>query len=274
MRHGMAIPMADVDDHARNGSGVSGGSGGNGGNGAGSPAGWGELDQLMLGSGPVEDFLAKTACLAAAVIEPPAHCGITFQHGNRPMTVAHSDPRAAAVDESQYERAEGPCLQAMFTGKPVVVSDLATELRWPHYTERALNEHGVRSSLSLPLLVDGASTGALNLYCSDVAAFGQVERAHAQAFAQHVGAALTVLLREARHAQLDDDLRRALASRAVIDQAIGILMAQQHCDADTAFGLLRAASQHRNRKLREVATDLVAGISGVPPQPGPFREPN
>ncbi|MGH8891431.1 MAG: GAF and ANTAR domain-containing protein [Acidothermaceae bacterium] len=238
------------------------------------PMGWDELDQLMLGSGPVETFLGNTARLATAVVEPPAFCGITLQRGSHPITVAHSDPRAAAVDETQYEQAEGPCLQALSTGELVEVCDLATESRWPRYTARALSEQGVRSSLSLPLVVDGVSTGALNLYCLTANAFGAADGARAQAFTQHAAAALTVVLREARHAQLDDDLRQALASRAVIDQAIGVLMAQQRCDPDTAFGLLRAASQHRNRKLREIAIDLVAGVSGVPPQPGPFREPN
>jgi AmiR/NasT family two-component response regulator len=77
----------------------------------------------------------------------------------------------------------------------------------------------------------------------------------------------------ARDAALTDQLRDALASRSVIDQALGILMDQQRCDADQAFELLRNASQHRNRILRDAAADIVRAVSGREPHPGPFPEP-
>ena len=58
-----------------------------------------------------------------------------------------------------------------------------------------------------------------------------------------------------------------MVSSSIIDQAIGILMGQQRCNATTAFDLLRQASQHRNRKLRDIAADIIANVSGQPPQP-------
>ena len=69
---------------------------------------------------------------------------------------------------------------------------------------------------------------------------------------------------------LTDQLRASLASRAVIDQAIGVIMAQQRCTATDAFAILRTASQNRNLKLRQVAEQLVTGITGHPPQEPPF----
>jgi AmiR/NasT family two-component response regulator len=51
----------------------------------------------------------------------------------------------------------------------------------------------------------------------------------------------------------------------VIDQALGILMAQQRCSADEAFALLRTHSQNNNRKLRDVAADLITRVTGQPP---------
>jgi AmiR/NasT family two-component response regulator len=60
-----------------------------------------------------------------------------------------------------------------------------------------------------------------------------------------------------------------LGSRAVIDQALGVIMAQQRCDSHEAFALLRHASQNRNRKLRDVATDVITGVSGKPPEAPP-----
>ncbi|MGD9705779.1 MAG: ANTAR domain-containing protein [Acidimicrobiia bacterium] len=66
------------------------------------------------------------------------------------------------------------------------------------------------------------------------------------------------------------DLTRALASRPVIDQAIGILMERHRCPAEDAFRRLRAESQHRNVKLRDVAFELVRAVGGVEPTPPPF----
>ena len=63
-------------------------------------------------------------------------------------------------------------------------------------------------------------------------------------------------------------MEKALSSRTVIDQAIGILMGEQRCDAGTAFELLRTHSQNNNRKLRDVAIDLVTRVSGRPPVSG------
>jgi hypothetical protein len=74
--------------------------------------------------------------------------------------------------------------------------------------------------------------------------------------------------------KLTTQLRAALTSRAAIDQAIGILMAQQRCTAEQAFEILRTASQNRNVKLRHVAADIVTGLTGHPPQPPPFRSPD
>ena len=56
-----------------------------------------------------------------------------------------------------------------------------------------------------------------------------------------------------------------MASRRVIDQAIGVIMAQNRCTGDEAFEVLRRASQHRNVKLRQIAADVVTSVSGQPP---------
>lgn len=148
----------------------------------------------------------------------------------------------------------------------VLVEDLVVEERWGEYRAAVL-AHGVRSSLSLPL-TDGAP-GALNFYATRPRAFGETEREYAQRFAAEASRALTLANRMARQGELTTQLKAALASRTTIDQAIGVIMGQNRCDADHAFGLLRAASQNRNVKLRTVAAEIVAAVSGKPPIPGP-----
>src|SRR3954451_20171518 len=161
----------------------------------------------------------------------------------------------------------------MSTGYIVNVSDVAAETRWDGYPAHAL-AHGVDSSRSLPLSHQNQPVGALNLYAATPRAFDGADNvARATAVAGQVKAVLSVVLRQADLVQLTDHLKAALTSRSAIDQAIGILMAQQHCTAGEAFDVLRSASQNRNRKLRDVAADIVTSTSGQPPQPHPFADP-
>jgi GAF domain-containing protein len=230
-----------------------------------------ELANLMLATPSMEQLLDDVAKLAAAVVWPAA-CGITLRRDRQPVTVASSGPLASLVDEDQYTAGEGPCLHSLSSGLVVTVPDLHAEGRWGTYRDRALG-HGVRSSMSLPLFVDGQSRGALNLYSTQPHAFGPAERDRAEAFAAHTATALTLVTRQANQTQLTEQLRAALASRSVIDQAIGILMAQDRCGQREAFARLRRASQRQNRKLRDIAVDVVEAVGGGNDAPAPFNEP-
>jgi GAF domain-containing protein len=227
---------------------------------------YGQLLGLLVESPDMDAFLDKMVRLAAEVITPAAACGLTVRRDGHPFSAACSNDVAAQVDEIQYGTDEGPCLDALRGAGVVQVDDLSQEERWNSYRPHAI-AHGVISSLSLPLIIDGENLGALNLYSATPAAFAGPQREHAEAFAAQCAAALTVGLRQVRQAQLQHQLAEAMVSSSIIDQAIGILMGQQRCNATTAFDLLRQASQHRNRKLRDIAADIIANVSGQPPQP-------
>ena len=232
-----------------------------------------ELANLMIETTSVTDLLDEVCRLATSVLTPPASCGITLENDHQPRTVTSSDPRAARVDEVQYGQGDGPCLEAVRTGQITVVTDLTEEHRWGLYPAHAMC-HGVRSSLSLPLAVNGRTRGALNLYATTPHAFGVDQQHRAEVFASQASATLTVAVRQAEQTQLTAQLREALATRAVIDQALGVLMAGQHTDHDGAFTLLREASQRQNRKLRDVAHEIVQAVTGHPPPPTPFNDPS
>ncbi|TDD67430.1 ANTAR domain-containing protein [Jiangella aurantiaca] len=234
------------------------------------------VQNLLLDAPRVEQFLTELAKLAADVVEPPASCGITTSYDGQPRTIVSSDPRAAQVDEGQYAGGWGPCVHSLATGEVVEIADQESDPRWPEYRVHAI-ALGVRSSLSLPLSVNGEVVGAMNLYDFDEPeAFDIQNRRRAETFAAQASTALTLALRQAHDAELADQLEQALATRSVIDQAVGILMAQQRCAADQAFALLRKHSQNNNLKLRTVAERLVAKVSGQPaPQVAAFqRRPN
>jgi GAF domain-containing protein len=232
-----------------------------------------EMQALLLGTETIQDFLTELAGLAIQTVGEGLSCGITLQPNGRPMTVASTDALAAEVDEVQYGLDQGPCLHALRSGTLVSIEDLASDQRWAAYAATAL-QHGVRSSLSLPLSSGSNTTiGAFNLYSQVAGSFGQAATRRAERFAQSASGALSIAIRLADHIALTDQLRASLASRAVIDQAIGVLMAQRRITAAEAFAILRTTSQNRNIKLRAFAAQIVEGAGALPPLPPPFDPP-
>jgi AmiR/NasT family two-component response regulator len=101
----------------------------------------------------------------------------------------------------------------------------------------------------------------------------ELQARHAERFAQSASIAVGIAARMAQQAVLTDQLRASLASRSVIDQAPGVIMGEERPTAEEAFEILRAVSQNRNIKLRQVAENVVCRVTGRPPQPPPFGPP-
>lgn len=229
------------------------------------PSAAAELQQLLLDTDSLTDFLTEMSRYAANTIRPGLSCGITLSRDGRPFTVAGSDDTATNLDKVQYGH-NGPCLTAMRTGEVVTINDLATEGRWDDYRLDALT-HGIGSVLSVPLLISPGENGALNLYSHQPWVFTPDQVRRAEGFAGEATRALRLAWRLADKVELTGHLEAALSSRTIIDQALGIVMGQNRCTADEAFEILRAASSHRNTKLRDIAHDIIARISGKPPEP-------
>ena len=223
-----------------------------------------DLQDLLLATEDVENFLTHLIALAVASIGGDISAGVTVARDGHPATVASSDERAAQYDEVQYSHDDGPCLTAMRARKMVLIEDLAEDERFGPYRARAL-ALGVRSSLSLPLDGGMHGIGALNLYSRRTHAFGPRAQSEAKRFADEASRALSLAVRLAHHVEISEQLREALTSRTVIDQTIGIIMGQNRCDAEVAFGVLRTASQNRNVKLKVVAAEIITAVSKKPP---------
>ena len=216
-----------------------------------------ELAGLLLSTDSFTDLVHGLAELSVRTVEPAATCGITLTTDDRVMTVAAADDLAAELDEQQYEHDAGPCVQALYAGEVVDAPDLSVESRWGSYP-RIARSHGIEAVLSTPLIVDGRSIGVLNLYSRSSHSFEPHHRQLAALLAGQAAIAIIAALRHYDEVTLTDNLRIALASRSVIDQAIGIVMARRRCTPSDAFASLRAVSQRRNTKLRVVAADLVS----------------
>jgi GAF domain-containing protein len=219
-----------------------------------------ELAALLLSTESFDDLLRGVAELSVQLVDGASTASITLAERGRVITVAAADPIATQIDEHQYERGAGPCLDALRTASVVHVADLRGERRWTGF-DSVMRSHGMTSVLAVPLVVRDGAVGVLNLYAGADAGFAERDRQLAQALAAHAAVALTAALRTYDHVSLTDNLRIALSSRSVIDQAIGIVMSRERCSADEAFDVLRKVSQQRNTKLRHVATELVTAIA-------------
>ncbi|MFC0623686.1 GAF and ANTAR domain-containing protein [Kribbella deserti] len=233
------------------------------------------LESVLLSGPSLEDFLLTLAGSAARLVEPSASSGITTYYDGNPRTLVTSDRRAAQVDELQYETGLGPCLHCLATGEIVDVPDLSTDPRWGDYGKRAV-EMGVQCSLSVPLMVDGHTVAALNIYGYDQPrSIGPEQQQRALVLADQATSAIGFAVRFVKQTEMAEQLEQAMAARSVIDQAIGVLMGQQRCDANTAFELLRTHSQNNNQKLRDVAAGIITRITGHPPTaPAQFETGN
>jgi GAF domain-containing protein len=218
-----------------------------------------ELAELLVDEQPLEALLQRVVDLAVAAVPGCAGAGVTLMDGDRPSTAAHSDERVLAVDRQQYEAGDGPCLDAIRHRVLHRVDLDAAQQRWPDFAEpaRAL---GVRSFLAAPLVAGGRAVGSLNLYGTAAHAFDPPDDVLVQLFCGQASVALANARLYSRATALNAQLEQALSSRAVIEQAKGVLMARHGTGPDEAFQQLRSWSQQRNRKLRDVAAEVVATI--------------
>lgn len=221
------------------------------------------LAGVVLGQTDLNATLEEVTRIAVRAVPPAVGASITTSLSGRPATVAASDSWAQDLDEMQYAEHEGPCLDCWRTGTVFRVRDLADDTRWPFYGPRA-TALGARSSVSVPMSSEGKIVGALNLYSREVDAFSTEAVSLGELIAAHAGMAVQVATAFFGHRELADQLREAMESRAVIEQAKGILMSAHKVTAEEAFELLRKRSQDRNVKLRLLATEVVE--TGVLPE--------
>jgi GAF domain-containing protein len=215
-----------------------------------------ELSGLLLDSEPLSATLQRVAELARTAVPGCTAAGVTLLQGDRPLTAAATDELTLEVDTRQYAADEGPCLDAARHGRVNRVDLREADQRWPDFAAHA-REVGIRSYLAAPLVVRETSIGSLNLYSASSDGFDALDDALVGLFCAQASIALANAQLYDRTTTLAEQLRTAMASRALIEQAKGVLMAQHRVDADAAFVLLRERSQRANRKLRDVAQQLL-----------------
>jgi GAF domain-containing protein len=173
--------------------------------------------------------------------------------------VTASDAATGRIEAEQAEAEEGPCYEAFQRRQALAVEDLEQEReRWPRYVEVAVAQ-GRRSVLGVPLVADGTAIGVLDIHNRHTHAWEDDEREAAVLLAD-MAAGYVANLRELEDSRrIAAQLRTALDSRVVIEQAKGVIATRRSVDMEEAFHVLRRASQSTNRKLHDVARDVAEG---------------
>ena len=183
---------------------------------------------------------------------------VSARHGDDLATIAATDQRVIPLDDAQYETGEGPCLQVLDQEDPIMLEDASVSGdQWEHFS-RTAGDLGIYSTLSMHLPVDsGELAASLNLYSKRHLDLGDQHITAAVPYAQQLAAAIISVDAHRSTATLARNLAEAMRSRAVIEQAKGILMADERIDEYEAFKRLAKISQTTNLKLRHVARRLV-----------------
>lgn len=221
-------------------------------------------EEVVLELPAVEQTLTDAVHAAAAGVG--LSCGITYRARYGVVTVASSDDRASAVDEIQYGAGHGPCLEALQTAQAVRVDDLNTETRWGHYRDRAL-QAGVRSSLSVPVMINDQAVAALNVYSSEPGPLPADQEAATFLAASQVAGVLLAAQRLAADLVEDPVRARALQTQHELNIATGILMGRHDCSAAEARAMLGEQAATENIPLQAVVSRLVTSrgmASGSP----------
>ncbi len=182
--------------------------------------------------------------------------GLTLIEAGRSDTIVKSEPFVREIDDIQYGIGEGPCISAAATGQTMRSGSLSGDPRWIRFGPRAARL-GVHSVLSLPLLVDERVVGAMNVYARRKDAFDDRAEHIGQLFAQPAAIAVQNAQILAQTQRLAANLQAALTNRAVIDQAIGIIISRTGSTPEEAFNRIRILSRNNHIKVAAVATSIV-----------------
>lgn len=178
-------------------------------------------------------------------------------------TFGSSGPKSRELDELQFTFGEGPCLDAVRTGGPVLVADLhnARAQRWPAFAEKAL-ESGMRAVFALPVSIASLPMAALDLFRYETGPLSDDELMGGLLAAELAAVPVLDLLAEAGGAQRlvdggDGWDQLTLLDRPEVHQATGMLSVQLDVDVAQALVRLRAYAFAQGRTASEIASDIV-----------------
>ena len=185
--------------------------------------------------------------------------------------ITASSEAMRVVELFELQTAEGPCLDSFRSRQPVVNQDLAEAGdRWPQFAPVAVGE-GFRGADAIPMRLRGEVIGALNLFRKEASSLNDGDLIAAQALADVATIAILQHQAAADTHVVNTQLREALDSRIIIEQAKGVIAERQHIDMEHAFAQLRRHARHHNQRLVDTASNIINGAHGPTTADTPTR---
>ncbi|GAB3549812.1 GAF domain-containing protein [Actinopolyspora lacussalsi] len=209
----------------------------------------------------LEELLNRVCQQVLRAIPDVDMAGVTLHREDGPETFVCTDETVIEVDAEQYRAGNGPSLHSAETGKIVRVELTEAKQRWPEFTSAA-TDAGLGSYLSAPLFIDHEYQGAMNLYSRRDHGYRELDATVLDLYTTAIEGYLRTWQRYLATRRLTEQLRTALESRPMIEQAKGILMVLHNYSAEKAFATLVDYSQRSNTKLREVAERMISEAVG------------
>lgn len=204
----------------------------------------------------VSDTVDQILAGAIDYVGDAVHATLTTMKERHHVVLGSSSPVATDAARSQFAAGQGPALDAFAEATWFRSGDVTLDPRWPRWSPRAA-ELGLRSVLMMQLLAHRRPVGALTLYAEEVDVFADLDKIDlALLFAGHAGTALSVT-------RVIEGLEIAVSSRQAIGMAQGILMERFNLDPAGAWSVLRRLSTTSNRKVNDIARDIV-GTRTIP----------
>jgi GAF domain-containing protein len=217
-----------------------------------------EVAELLAADEAEDEALRRLTALGAELVPGGTAAAVTIATARGGLTFAASDRRLEELHDLQFGGGQGPVVEALRHNEPRRVDDMAAETRWPAFCQAAAGA-GFGSCLALPLRTDRQPAGAVVLYANEPAAFCGAAHDVALLFAAQGGTAVHNASLYGACRRMVDNLHAGLESRAVIEQAKGMLHAELGLSTDKAFHLMSRYSQNTNQRVRKIAADLVQG---------------
>lgn len=215
-----------------------------------------ELGRLRFGEMRVEDALAEIVQTTHAIFNVDGAGLMLADTEHHLRNVAVSDARFDHLEDLQVRHGEGPCIAAFDNKELVGSEDLAEDERWPLFSEAAV-ELGVRAVLASPLPYNQDAVGVVAVMSQKPRPWSPEGELALLAFTDLAALLIASMMQGEQQSELAAQLQGALNSRAVIEQAKGILVGQQGIAPRAAYEQLRAQARAQRRKLVAVSAELV-----------------
>lgn len=215
-----------------------------------------DLGELRFGGTPIDDAMHRIVTTTHTIFHVDGAGLMLVNSDDQLRSVAVSDARFERLEQLQILHDEGPCISAYEDKELVCAEDLGEDGRWPRFAAAAL-ESGLRAVLASPIPYNQQAIGVVGVVSEDRRPWTPEGELALLAFTDLAALLIASMLHAERQNEIAGQLQGALDSRAVVEQAKGILMREHGVSAREAFEQLRARARSERRKLGLVAATVV-----------------